>query len=352
MQTTISTQRKLQVRPWPLAIGAFLSLVTARVLFDDVWHGAEITTSHILSLAAIVVALTAGHYAIPQLKARAFVSGFMLGLLFTAATAYVVISSGARNAEQSANKAAHASEINERRTHEAERLIEAEKMLDGATERLDRDCVRGRKSKGHCDGIRATIGVYEAAVRGHKAMLTELGPEQKPAAGYAHAARVLAALPYVTAKAGDIEESLTLLLPFIVVLLTELGTITFLHMAMTHRDVPLPAKPHTAAETAQTSFPAGELDPRWFTPDPTPPRGPRKSPPKLPDNVVSLTARHPALKALESNGGRVESVQELARLMDVSPAEACKRWQEVSSEVDTWREGKRLCIALKRRAVA
>lgn len=350
MQTTIPTQRKLQVRHWPLVIGVFLSLVTARVLFDDVWHGAEITTSHILSLAAIVVALTAGHYAIPQLKARALVSGLMLGLLFSAATAYVVISSGARNAEQSANKTAHAAETNDRRAHEQEKLAEAETMLAKAQADLARECRTGRGSR--CRGVEATVSVYEAAVRGHKATLEDIGPEQKTNAGYAHAARVLAALPYVSAQAGDIEESLTLLLPFIVVLLTELGTITFLHMALSHRDAPA----STGIDrdlTGQSDFSlVGDIDPRWFQPDPTPPRGPRKSPPKLPDNVVALTARHPVIKALERNGGAVSSNLELAHLMGVSPAEACKSWQEVSSLVETWREGKRLCIALKSKRAA
>lgn len=348
MKPTIPTQRELQVRWWPLVIGGFLSAVTARVLFDDVWHGAEITTSHILSLAAIVVALTAGHYAIPQLKARALVSGLMLGLLFSAATAYVVISSGARNAEQSATKATRAVEVNERRAHEQDELAKAEDMLAKAQADLARECRTGKGSR--CRGVEATVSVYEAAVRGHKATLADLGPAQQANAGYAHTARVLAALPYVTAKAESIEESLTLLLPFLVVLLTELGTITFLHMALAHRDAPAPTRTHTAAETAQTSFP--DVDPRWFQPDPTPPRGPRKAPPKLPDNVIALTARHPVIKALESNGGAVSSNLELAHLMGVSPAEACKSWQEVSSEVDTWREGKRLCIALKHKRAA
>lgn len=350
MKSTSLTQRKLQVRPWPLVIGAFLSLVTARVLFDDVWHGAEITTSHILSLAAIVVALTAGHYAIPQLKARALVSGLMLGLLFSAATAYVVISSGARNAEQSATKATRAVEVNERRAHEQEELARAEDMLAKAQSDLARECRTGKGSR--CRGVEATVSVYEAAVRGHKASLAELGPEQQANAGYAHTARVLAALPYVTAKAENIEESLTLLLPFLVVLLTELGTITFLHMALSHRDAPA----STGADrdlTGQSDFSASEgVDPRWFHPDPTPPRGPRRNPPKLPDNVVQFAGRHPVLAALEGNGGRVESVQELARLLGTSNGEACKSWQEVSELVETWREGKRLCIALKSKRAA
>lgn len=350
MKSTSPTQRELQVRPWPLVIGAFLSLVTARVLFDDVWHGAEISTSHILSLAAIVVALTSGHYAIPQLKARALVSGLMLGLLFSAATTYVVISSGARNAEQSAMKATRAVDVNERRAHEQDELAKAEDMLAKAQADLSRECRTGKGSR--CRGVEATVSVYEAAVRGHKASLADIGPVQQANAGYAHAARVLAALPYVTAKVETIEESLTLLLPFLVVLLTELGTITFLHMALSHRHAPA----RTGADrdlTGQSDFSLiGEVDPRWFQPDPTPPRGPRKAPPKLPSNVIQLAGRHPVIKALESNGGSVASNLELAHLMGVSPGESSKRVSEVTEHLAFRRSGKRLCISLKRRATA
>lgn len=344
MHPPIPMRRKLQVRPWPLVIGAFLSLVTARVLFDDVWHGAEITTSHLLSLAAIVVALSAGHYAIPQLKARAVVSGAMLGILFLGATAYVVMSSGARNAEQAAAKASLASDLNDRRDRELYQLSEAEKMLAGAQSDLARECRSGRGKR--CQGIETTITVYEAAIRGHKATLAEIGPERHANGVYAHMAKTLAAV--TGGNETDIMARLILVMPFLAVLLSELGTITFLHMALTHRDVPAPTKPHSTAETAQTSFPDGDLDPRWFQPDPTPPRGPRKSPPKLPANVIALTTKHPVIRALEANGGAARSNLELAELLGVSPGEASKSWQEVADQLRTERVGKELRISIKR----
>lgn len=248
MPSHTQTHHKLQVRPWPLVIGGFLSLVTARVLFDDVWHGAEITTSHILSLAAIVVALSAGHYAIPQLKARAIVSGAMLGLLFLGATAYVVISSGARNAEQASTKAIAAADLNDQRDRELYKLSEAEKMLAGARADLASECRSGAGKR--CKGINTTIAVYEAAIKGHKTTLAELGPERDANGVYAHMAKTLAAV--TGGNEVDIMARLILVMPFLAVLLSELGTITFLHMAIVRTTIP--AKPSSVSAVSALDY--------------------------------------------------------------------------------------------------
>lgn len=232
-----------------MVIGAFLSLVTARVLFDDVWHGAEVTTSHLLSLAAIVVALSAGHYAIPQLKAKAVVSGLMLGLLFLGATAYVVISSGARNAEQASITATKANETNDIRDRELYKLAEAEKMLAGAQSDLATECRSGEGKR--CKGIKATITVYTAAVKGHKTTIAELGPERTAHGVYAHMAKTLAAV--TGGEESSIMARLVLVMPFLAVLLSELGTITFLHMAIGRTTVQISTKPETVSALDYTT---------------------------------------------------------------------------------------------------
>lgn len=83
-------------------------------------------------------------------------------------------------------------------------------------------------------------------------------------------------------------------------------------------------------------------------PDPTPPK-PRKRK-KLQtvsgNNVISFQ-QHPVVKALKSNGGSVESNQQLANLMSVSKGESSKRWQEIEDQLVVTRHGKQLRIALK-----
>lgn len=92
---------------------------------------------------------------------------------------------------------------------------------------------------------------------------------------------------------------------------------------------------------------AGEL------PDPTPPRGGRKSRKTKPENVIqfpakhSATAQHPVITALETKGGSVASNHELAQAMKVSDGEASKRWQEIEHLLDVEKIGKQLRISLK-----
>ena len=354
MQTHTTRSRALQLHPAPLALGIFFSLVTGFVLFDDVRHGAEITTSHVLSLAALVAALASGHWAWPQLRAGAIVPGLMLAVLFLGATSYVVISSGARNAEVAQAKAAFAVEANAKRAHELVRMAEAEKMLADAQRSHASECRSGKGKR--CDGIAATVAVYAAAVKGHQATLAEIGPERKADAGYAHAGQVLAALPFVTADAGDIAARLTLLLPFLVVLISELGTITFMHIGIGHAPVATIAERKSTGDSSQTSFPEtiADVDPRWFDinlPEPptTPPgpKGGNRSRQALPANVVPLRSPHPVIAALERNGGSVASNRELAELMLVTPGESTKRVREVAHLLTCERVGKELRISLK-----
>lgn len=83
-------------------------------------------------------------------------------------------------------------------------------------------------------------------------------------------------------------------------------------------------------------------------PDPTPPRGGRKTKkPSVTATLLQFPAKHPVEVALERNGGSVASNHELAGLMGVSDGEASKRWPEIEHKLDVTREGKRVRIALK-----
>jgi hypothetical protein len=93
-----------------------------------------------------------------------------------------------------------------------------------------------------CEGVQAAVAVYAAAVAGHDAKLEAMKPVQRKNAGYAHASEVLAAIPGVTATSAEIERRLKLLLPFVVVVIAELGTIAFLNIGIGHvrKVVPVP----------------------------------------------------------------------------------------------------------------
>jgi hypothetical protein len=233
------------VRSWPaIGLGIFFTGITGRVLFDDVLAGAPVTTTHALSLAALVAALASGHKALPELKARRVVTGAALALLFLASTAYVVVSSGARNAEVAASKAAAITTANEARASAKAKLDAAERDLPAvkvfhtaAVADAAAECKSGRGKR--CDGTSATrdaaaknVETGESHVKVARQELARLKPEIAPNAGYAHAAKVLAALGL--GNAPEIEARLVLVLPFVVVLIAELGTIVFVSMGIGH----------------------------------------------------------------------------------------------------------------------
>ena len=226
-------QTRSTIRSWPaIGLGLFFAGVTGAVLFDDVIRGAPLSVSHLMSLAALVAAIASGHMAWPALRSGAVIPGLMLAVLAVSSTAYVVISSGARNAEQAGNKTAAIQAANAVRERELGQLAKAEAMYAEASRNLARECATGNGAK--CRGTRATVEVYEAAIKGHTATLASL-PAPKVASGYAHTARVLASWGLsVTA------EWLELNMPFLIVLIAELGTIAFLHLGIGHARKPRP----------------------------------------------------------------------------------------------------------------
>lgn len=229
-----------------LALGLFFTTVTARTIFDDVWHGADITVAHLNALAALVAAIASGHLVWPCLKAGRLPAALGLAAIFVASTGYIVTSAGARNAEVAQAKAAGIVKSNEERAVIKAKIAEAEADVEQAKADYDdskrlaaRECAsgKGKRCDGRIESRNAAAKDLERAeshagmMRGRLAML---GPETRPFEGYHHAAAVFAA-----AGLGDasiIEARLELLLPFVLVLISEVGTLVFLGMALGHKD--------------------------------------------------------------------------------------------------------------------
>lgn len=220
------------------------------VLFEDVLrHGAEINTGHVMTGLALIGGIAAGHYTIPELKARRVLSGLGCALMFLACTAYIVTVSGARNAETQAAKVARITNDNGERARLEGQLKVNQERLDEARKKVADECGSGKGSK--CAGKRETVSVYELAVAGVDAKLATLQPAREPNAGWAHAGRIWSAMTGGDAKTAS--ERLELLMPFLLVLITEIGTLVFTHMALRTGQ-----KAVTANDNIQTSFAAPE----------------------------------------------------------------------------------------------
>lgn len=281
-----------------LALGVFFTAITCRTVFDDVWQGAPVTVAHLNSLAAIVAAIASGHFIIPTFLQKRIPAALGLAAIFVGATSYVVTSSGARNAEVAGQKAAAIIKTNEERkaligkladaeadvenakaereTGKAQALSDVRKAADeydAAKRDAAKECASGKAKR--CEGREATRDAAKAELdaaerraadkraaldkavelsESHAGMMrgkiAYLGPETNPHEGYHQAARVFEAAGM--GEAGVIEARLELLMPFGLVLITELGTIVFLGMALGHRWQAEPKEPATDAKPSAT----------------------------------------------------------------------------------------------------
>lgn len=342
------------IRSWPaMGLAALFVAGTSFVLFNDLIDGAKLTTSHVLTALALIAATAAGHQIVTMFRAHRYGVALGMVVLTAAALAYVATMSGARNAEQAALKAERIEAANaqreEIRGHRAALMPERERskaMLEAAQKAIATECATGEGTR--CKGRRTTAEVYANALSGIDgklaaidARLETLGGPQTPNAGYKAAAEAIVLLPwFADRKPADVERALIVLLPWLAVLIAELGTIVFLSSALGHEHVP------TVADRAQTSF---AIDP--------PPPGPGKrrrhrqlpaseTPRQLPANVIPIAGkRSDIVTALEAIG-RPATVSELARQMGVTRGEASRRWREAGSRVTARRDGKFVVITL------
>jgi hypothetical protein len=230
--------------------------VTAYVLFEDVLHGSPITTGHVQTVAALIAAIAAGHMAIPSLKSRSTIlPGIGLVLLAIAATLYITVTSGARNAEVAGNKVSAIKAANGAREREEALLAKSEAMLAEANRELARECASGAGKR--CRGVKATVEVYTAAIAGHNAKLAQL-PALK-VNGYAHAAKVLSSW-----GVSATDEWLSLNMPFVVVLIAELGTVVFLHLGLGHVKPAAPPEPEFKDRDLAPVPVETEIEKRWI----------------------------------------------------------------------------------------
>lgn len=351
--------------------GVFLA-GTSFVLFNDIiFESARPTASHVLTALAMIAATAAGHLIVTTFRAHRFFNGIGMVLLTAAALAYVATMSGARNAEQSGAKAERIDGSNKARAEIITERASAQRMLDQARSDIARECASGEGTR--CKGRRATEAVYSAAVAGHDARLAALPAQQTPNAGYKAAAEAIVMTGMTARTAAEVEKALIVLLPWLAVLIAELGVIVFLSYALGHKEIDDRKKTTTSvpsfSDTSQSSFSTdGAADVRAMIsgplPEPTdndgpipplPPKGrrTRKTTERAIDrktttttNVVAFPARHPVIAALE-NVGRPVSNEELKALMGCSSSEASKRWREVRDLLDVGQNGRHLAIGLK-----
>lgn len=323
-----------------LVAGVGFTLGSLDILLGDVLATPASWTHHHALTALLVFGTAAvGHLCGSAWRSRAWLAVLGFAVLFVVGATIVVASSAGRQAMTSATAELSAKDVNARRAAAEVRLTENEAMLADERKAHAKEAAKGG-CKGKCQGIEASIRVYEDAVNGAKAELEKLGPARPVNPEAAYVGKLAAALGFDEVKVIALY---LLLMPFAKTVFFELGIIISFGYAFRHgpAEIVTPAR----ADTAQSSF-ALDIE----TPEPTPPRGPRRKAPTPATNVVAFPVTHPVIAALEQRGGTIASNNELAAMMGVNPGEATKRVDEVLHRVERRKIGKRVEISLRRSA--
>lgn len=297
----------MEVRALAIIAGLVFLSGTLAILFEDVIHGAPFALKHLLTLTILAGTIMAGHLmaeAMRQWRTWFAAVGFLL--VFLSGTALVVYSSVGRQAAATTQVTATAEELNDRRTQISQSRVKAQGMLDQALVNYGKQCATGKGER--CDGIKATIDVYQAAIKGHDAELKEIGwsrPVNPEAEQFAEIAAVVLGLD-ATAK-SKIKAAALLVVPLLITLFLEFGTIQSFGYAFRRVSQRLPAPLRVPA-------PAQPL-PVAFEPVA---RGGGEGPATKAEALDDL-------KRLLRRGQTIESQDELVQRWEISKG-TCSKW--------------------------
>lgn len=310
------------IRSWPamLLAGVFVS-GTAYVLFNDLIEGAPITTGHVLTAMALAGAVASGHMMVSMFRERRIVLMFGHLLLACAATLYVATMSGTRNSEYGAVKTYKVEARNGDRAKADSIIKVAEGELDEFKAAEVAEC---RKVGTQCDRKTNRRKDKELSLERLRKERAAMGFDEVPNAGYKKVAEALSILGGMEASQGKIERLLVLSLPWLAVLIAELGTIIYSATALGHKTV--------AVHAVSNAVPAETVKALSF---------------ERPDGDYSDDEIEQIRKILTGLDKTVCN-SELAKLAGVDPSEMSKRWRkaEKAGVITAKRSGKHVHLRL------
>jgi hypothetical protein len=227
-----------------LIAGCIFVAGAAALLFADVaLNGAAIKLPHVLTVVTLSGTLLVGHLMGEAWGTKHWLRSIGFGVLFVVGTLLVVYQSSGKQAETTFASQAEADFNESERQRIKPLLAKDQKRLSDTKDAVQRDCVDGKKGKTHCDALRETLGVYQAAVKGHNSDLARIGPAKPLEPEAENIANVAAVFGVDKAK---VKAGAVLVVPFIRTILFELGGLWCLGFAF--RPLPKSATQETKAE--------------------------------------------------------------------------------------------------------
>lgn len=365
---------------WGAIAGAAICLLaTCKLMFSDVnfWQPSSISNDQAASFAALAVAILAGHYCWPELKALR-ITGLGLLVLTVASSWYVVTTSAGRTSESRADAALKIQASNDIRSTAKGRvdnassgIATANAELKAALEayktaqtKLSAECGsgKGRLCQGHIEAeavARQAVREAREAVKSANAFYEEvqtkfsaLAAPRVENAGYKHTAAWLASLPFVTTPAAVIADLLATQIPGLLALICEFGVVTFSNVAFRKRtdwqpriQYPRLPSPTVTVPSTVIANPVSAFSPLSGAELPERERKAYQQAKRKRPTDVQLV-----LSALERARGPVSN-EELAHLLGCSTGESSKRLQNCGDAVVIGRNGRCYAIAPNYRMV-
>lgn len=214
-------------------LGYLFAAVTAIVLLEPVVNGSEsVNVNHLLTFTAFIATVAAAH--------RARTLPYML--IAVCGLTYTIISAGSRNAEVMASRVAAAKQPELQLRIIQDGLSSQKALLNDALLAAARECSSGKGRK--CQGRMTMVEHYQAQVRDFETQLKN-APAPHPS-GYAQTAKLF--VHVFGGNQTNVETTLTLVMPYIIVVLCEFSAIVFLSERQTKHLVSSPVRAVPDAE--------------------------------------------------------------------------------------------------------
>lgn len=208
-------------------LGYLFAAVTAIVLLEPVVNGSEsVNVNHLLTFTAFIATVAAAH--------RARTLPYML--IAVCGLTYTIISAGSRNAEVMASRVAAAKQPELQLRIIQDGLSSQKALLNDALLAAARECSSGKGRK--CQGRMTMVEHYQAQVKDFETQLKN-APAPHPS-GYAQTAKLF--VHVFGGNQTNVETTLTLVMPYIIVVLCEFSAIVFLSERQTKHLVSSPVR--------------------------------------------------------------------------------------------------------------
>jgi hypothetical protein len=341
-------------RALALVAGVAFAVGGLTILLDkDLTSPMHWQASQWLTILTVFGTITAGHLMAEAWRTKGgWPSAIGFLVLFISGTSLVVYSSVGRQVETANVSTLSAEDTNEKISTLKEERTKATARKDFADAEAAKEIAgypdsRGRPTRkpgcgSNCKDWQQNSKDVSAAIESIDRKISALGP-QRPVNAKAEAMAEIAMLLHVPGTKDQIVAALVLLMPFATTLFFEVGSIVAFGFAFRQGKRPILVAANDCRSVA-VDLAHGNTIVEDVDNDPEPPKGKRK--PEIGKGVIDLH-EHRVWKAIEANGGSVNSHRELSQLLGIDEGAASRLRQEIEDHLQMTKVGKQLRIALR-----